>query len=236
MKQRTSRRTSPLLALVLSGAAAFGCAKAEDNAAAPSPAEEGAPSAEAAARPKGTNSDGERAGDELLTENAKKAIPTVAKEETTAATIAAPAPGAGDADPAKQLVKADATAQVETAAGTTIADTDTFVVSLDAPAGKVGAESAFTISVVAKTGWKLNAEFPTKLKIEPPSGVKVPKATQKKADAVEFSEKKGASWKVPYTAASAGAKQFTGELRFAVCTDATCDPKKADLSFSVDVK
>jgi len=242
MKQRTSRRTSPLLALALAGAAAFGCAKAdEEKQAAPPPAAaaaEGgraAAAAPSAAKPEIGSDEARR---EVLEENAKRAIPTVANDEATPATIAGPGASGGDTGSAKQMVKADATAHVAAtmASGTTIADTDTFVVTVDAPAGKVGAESGFTVSVKAKTGWKLNAEFPTKLKIEPPAGVKVAKGTQKKADAVEFSEKKGASWKVQYTASAAGTKQFSGELRFAVCTDATCDPKKADLAFSVDVK
>ena len=37
-------------------------------------------------------------------------------------------------------------------------------------------------------------------------------------------------------AIEAGKKTFTGELKFAVCSATTCDPKKSNVSFEIDVK
>jgi len=169
-------------------------------------------------------------------ENAKRAIPTIADDGTTNAAVKAPAAidakvMAKDADTIKEAAEpAAAGGQV------TVADDPTFEVKVGAPAGAVGKDGAVKVVVTPKSGWKLNLEFPTKLTVDPPADVSVAKKTQKKDDAVEFSEKKGATWSVAYKPSSAGSKQFSGDLRFAVCTEATCDPKRATVAFTVDVK
>ncbi len=173
-------------------------------------------------------------------ENAKKAIPSIAADGTTNAAVKAPVAGEPKtlvADMAA-IKAAPVTAKAAPAAGgvKTVASTPTYVVTVDAPAGAAGKDGAVKVIVRPKTGWKINLDFPTRLTIEPPADVSVAKKSQKKADAVEFSEKKGATWNVSYKPNSAGNKKFSGELRFAVCTDVTCDPKRASLAFAVDVK
>jgi hypothetical protein len=126
-------------------------------------------------------------------------------------------------------------AKVAAVGGKTIADTPTYKLLLGAPP-KVskGADASVTLEVVPKPGWKLNKEFPTKLTIVPPAGVKVKKPEQTVADAVAFAEK-AAHWSVDFQADSAGGKDFTGTFKFAVCTDTSCDPKKEQLAFNVAV-
>ena len=117
-----------------------------------------------------------------------------------------------------------------------LADTATYSISLTAPAQLAkGADGSATLVIVPKTGWKLNQEFPTKLSVAAPAGVSVAKSEQKVADAVEFTEKSG-TWAVKFKAESSGDKAFTGKVKFAVCTDTTCDPKKEELAWNVAVK
>lgn len=119
---------------------------------------------------------------------------------------------------------------------TTLAETDTYVVKANVPESTTtGADAVVTINLTPKTGWKINQEFPTKLSVTPPEGVSLTSATQSASDADTFSEKV-AVFHVKFNAASTGAKKFTADFRFAVCTDATCDPKKASLAWKLDVK
>lgn len=117
----------------------------------------------------------------------------------------------------------------------TLADTDTYTVQLDVP-DSVGAkaDTQMTINVVPKPGWKLNQDFPTKLVVSPPAGVSVKRAEQTPKEAAKFSEK-AAAFVVDFNCDSAGDKSFSAKFQFAVCTDATCDPKSENLSWNVKV-
>lgn len=126
--------------------------------------------------------------------------------------------------------------QVLAVGGKTLAETDTYIVKVNVPdAAQAGQNATATISLEPKTGWKLNLEFPTKLTIKAPDGVKVAQATQGIADAAAFSEKAG-SFKVSFTPEAQGTKNSAADFRFAVCTKTTCDPKEATLAWAVDVK
>jgi hypothetical protein len=118
----------------------------------------------------------------------------------------------------------------------TLADTSEFTLALEAPdAVATGASGVFKVNVIPKEGWKLNEEFETRLKVSPPEGVSIEKPNQGKGDAESWSPK-GARWAVGFTPSSAGAKSFTGKVRFAVCTETTCNPRQHELAFAVDVK
>jgi hypothetical protein len=237
---------SAVLALSVS-MAAVGCSKAETEGSvaetkqAPAPSKEEPPTTAGVDKgaPQGQGEGGEdgKSRHDKMVENAKNAIPTVASDDQTNAAMAA----TGDKKIAQGEVAAAkkelaATANAVPAAKSTVADTSTYTVVVDAPTGAAGKDSRVTVVVKPKKGWKLNMEFPTKLKVSPPAGVTVAKATLKKGDAKVFSEKQGATWEISYKSAAAGKKQFSGKLKFAVCTDATCDPKSETLAFAVDVK
>ena len=172
------------------------------------------------------------------------------KEEAAAAGHApsadAPKPSeaapASPADPAtltdgRQVVAlgADGKSKVMPLDGKTIADTPTYKVTLAAPPRvSKGTDATVTLEIVPKPGWKLNKEFPTKLTVNEPAGVKIKKKEQGVADAVAFAEKAG-RWNVQFQAESTGAKNFTGLIKFAVCTETSCDPKKEQLAWNVAV-
>ena len=121
---------------------------------------------------------------------------------------------------------------------TTLAETDTYIVTLEAApaAAGAGAEAAkVSLHVKPKPGWKLNQEFPTRLRISGPEGVAVQKPDQRSADATLFTEKE-ATFSADFRAPSPGSAEFSASFRFAVCTESTCDPKQEDLRWAVTVK
>ena len=133
-------------------------------------------------------------------------------------------------------VSSDGKTKILDVGGTVLAETDTYIVKADVPADLAsGAEAVVTINLVPKTGWKINQEFPTKLKITAPEGVTLAADTQGAEEAEKFSEKQ-ATFKVTCNPEGAGEKAFTADFRFAVCTEATCDPKKAELAWTLNVK
>jgi len=91
------------------------------------------------------------------------------------------------------------------------------------------------VHVEGAGGWALNTEYPLSLSITAPSGVTVEKAVQSKTDAVKF-DTTGADFNVRFTAATAGTKGFTGQLKFAVVQASNVVPKAAPFAFSVTVQ
>jgi hypothetical protein len=118
----------------------------------------------------------------------------------------------------------------------TVADTDSYTVRLASPAKvTTGSKGSATLEIVPKKGWHLNDEFPYKLTMTAPSGAKVAKPEQGKKDTVAFSPDK-MKWAIDFEASAAGDKAFTGKVKFAVCTETSCDPKKEELAFNVKVE
>jgi hypothetical protein len=118
-------------------------------------------------------------------------------------------------------------------AARTVADKDAYTVKLASP-DKVttGSKGTATLEIVPKKGWHLNDEFPYKLTITAPAGAKVAKPEQGKQDTVSFSHE-AMKWAIDFETSSAGDKAFTGKVKFAVCTETSCDPKKEELAFKV---
>ena len=99
----------------------------------------------------------------------------------------------------------------------------------------VGAEGTVKITIVPKDPWHMNLDYPTSLAVTPPGDVTLAKAELKKDDAVRLDEK-SAEFGVAFTAAAAGDKAFTGQLKFAVCQDDACAPVTEEIQFRVAVK
>jgi hypothetical protein len=188
--------------------------------------------------------DSPRASDEATMAKPAEPAPSPGeRSELSAALAAADAPGARTATPGAPPTEASdvvalgggGKAKVMPGGAKTVADTPSYTVTLAAPAqvGK-GAQGTVMLEVQPKPGWKLNKEFPTKLTVTEPAGVKVAKKEQTVADAVSFAEKSG-KWQVQFQADSAGGKDFTGVFKFAVCTETSCDPKKEQLAWNVAV-
>ncbi len=133
-------------------------------------------------------------------------------------------------------VSANGKTKVLEIGGTVLAETETYIVKADVPTDlESGSEAVVTINLLPKTGWKINQEFPTKLKVKAPEGVTVNAESQGADEAESFTEKQ-ALFKVSCSPEGAGSKEFAADFRFAVCTDATCDPKKAELAWTLNVK
>ena len=107
--------------------------------------------------------------------------------------------------------------------------------SVQAPAAKATVKSVAKIKIVPTGDFHMNLDYPTKLTITAPDGVTLEKAKQAKSDAVKF-DKDSAEFDVAFTAAAAGKKTFTGEMKFAVCTADNCSPQTSPVSFTVEVK
>lgn len=166
-----------------------------------------------------------------------KGTPTAADPGSSGGAAKTSGGGSGEPSRPKVAIGADRTEHFEIPAGAKkLADTKEFTLAVSAPAKVASGEpQKATVDVVPKKGWHLNEEFPPRLKVTPPEGVKVAKPNQAKADAVAYT-KQGARWAVAFTAGSAGHKAFTGTLKFAVCTDTTCNPRTQQLAFAVDVE
>jgi hypothetical protein len=166
------------------------------------------------------------------TEATPVAAAKAAAEHATPATAAQPAAAADQAGAARAVAgEAEAVPQ-----GKTVGGDDSYTLTLDAPDRLAsGAEGTVRVSVVPKKGWKMNKEFPTKLEVQAPAGVEVIKAEQRVEDAERF-EDAGATWAIKFKSTQAGAKSFQAKFKFAVCTDATCDPKKQELAWVVNVE
>ena len=109
-----------------------------------------------------------------------------------------------------------------------------YTLTVDAPASMArGNSGTVRVKVLPKKGWKMNKEFPTKLKVEAPEGVTVTKPKQTVKDAERF-EDAGATFAVEFKVDSSGKKSFTADFKFAVCTESTCDPKRQKLAWVVD--
>ena len=97
---------------------------------------------------------------------------------------------------------------------------------------KAGAECVAHVTVTPGSGYHVNQEFPTKLVVTPPDGVTIAKAEQHKEDAAAFSENK-LQFDVKMTPSKAGTYKVAALLKFAVCTESSCDPKKREIAFDV---
>ena len=99
-----------------------------------------------------------------------------------------------------------------------------------------GMDTKVEVVVIPKGEFHFNLEFPTSVAVAAPTGVTVDKAEQSLKDATKKDETNGASWDVSMTVSDKGTKEFRCDVKFAVCTDTTCDPQKASLAWKVDVK
>src|SRR6185503_13509574 len=110
-----------------------------------------------------------------------------------------------------------------------------YQIKVDAPPAHKAKRGVAKIHIAPGAGFHFNKDYPAQATVQAPAGVTVEKAKLTAKDAVALSEK-GAEFDVAYTPAEAGRKTFTGELKFAVCSASSCDPKKEKLSFTVEVK
>jgi hypothetical protein len=111
---------------------------------------------------------------------------------------------------------------------------DSFAMKLDQPAPVApGAEAIARVTVTPTAGYHINQDFPTKLELQPPAGVKVAKASLDGEDAEKMDEQV-LVFAVHVTPSAAGSFTLPGKIKFAVCKgEEDCEPKRRDVSFTV---
>jgi hypothetical protein len=120
-------------------------------------------------------------------------------------------------------------------AGSALAADPSYTLKVDVPPAKKGEKATARLHIVPGQGYHMNKDFPTALVLEAPAGLLLEKFKQGAKDAAKF-EDAGADFNVVFTSVDAGKKVVTGDLKFAVCTATSCDPKREKVSFTIEVK
>lgn len=102
------------------------------------------------------------------------------------------------------------------------------------PEYTAGAPAKLKLVLEARGGYHVNQDYPIRIDLKAPPGVKLDKTSLGKSDAAEFGEP-AAKFEVPFTASS-GAHQLTADVDFAVCTPETCMPDQRKLAIALNVK
>jgi hypothetical protein len=111
--------------------------------------------------------------------------------------------------------------------------------TVDKLEGKAGTEASARVQVTPAPGYHMSTEFPAKLTLEAPAGIKLAKAEQsagkgEKGDAEAFSEQ-ALAFAVKATADKAGTYEIKGWFKFGVCNKESCHPKKQPIAIAVAV-
>jgi hypothetical protein len=118
---------------------------------------------------------------------------------------------------------------------------DEGTLTVDKAEGKAGSELTSNIKVTPAGAFHVNTEFPIKLTLEPPAGVKLAKTEltaggmdKAQGDATTFSEQ-ALAFAVKATCDKSGTYDIKGTLKFAVCTNnnTQCLPKKQPVTVTV---
>ncbi len=112
-------------------------------------------------------------------------------------------------------------------------DEEAFHVVLSAPQEiKSGQSTQFTLILKAKSGYKINPDYPLKFKFAPETGVS-PKQEVVRKDQAKI-EGKLAQLPLAATVEKPGKVKISGKIYFSVCTDERCLIEKRDLSILVN--
>jgi len=117
---------------------------------------------------------------------------------------------------------------------------DEGTLTIDKAEGPAGAAASAAVKVTPAKGFHMSTDYPIKLSLEAPAGVKLDKAEYnsgkgEKGDADEFGEK-GLAFTVKATADKAGEYTINGVFKFGVCDDQSCHPKKQPITITVAAK
>lgn len=99
---------------------------------------------------------------------------------------------------------------------------------------KAGAKSTYVVTLKARNGFHVNAQFPVRFKADASDDVAYTKSVLKREDGT-FNEAEG-TFTVEFVASKTGAHPVGGTLSLSVCNDANCLMEKVALSSSIDVK
>jgi hypothetical protein len=154
---------------------------------------------------------------------ATKGGPTVGGADGSAATTGAPPEqmGAPADDPRFHLQPEEGT------------------LTVDKAEGKAGAEAKGAVKVAPAKGYHVATDYPIKLTLEAPAGVKIAKTeltaggrNKTQGDAETLSEQ-ALAFAVKATADKAGSYEIKGTLKFGICEKDSCHPKKQPITITV---
>jgi hypothetical protein len=104
---------------------------------------------------------------------------------------------------------------------------------------KAGAPATAGLKLTPSTGYHVATDYPIKLQLEAPAGVKLEKTeltaggrNKVQGDAAKLSEQELA-FAVKATADKAGAYEIKGVFKFGICEKESCHPKKQPITITV---
>ena len=110
-----------------------------------------------------------------------------------------------------------------------------YVVQTSADELLVGEEGFITVQIQAQEGFKVNDQYPHKIKFkDTPEGVSVPAMVKK--DKGKFEGTKKFTFRVPVTASKAGIFKLSGKLKFSVCNDKSCLIQKKNIRVALNAR
>lgn len=117
---------------------------------------------------------------------------------------------------------------------------DEGTLTIDNAEGAAGAIAMAGVKITPATGFHMSTDYPIKLTLDAPAGVKLDKTEYdsgkgEKGDAETFGEK-GLGFVVKATPEKAGDYAITGVLKFGVCDDQSCHPKRQPITIPVHAK
>jgi hypothetical protein len=112
-------------------------------------------------------------------------------------------------------------------------------ITVDKGEAKAGAEATAAVKLAPGTGYHVATDYPIKLTLETPAGVKLAKAeltaggrNKVQGDAQTLSEQ-ALAFAVKATAEKAGAYEIKGVFKFGICEKDSCHPKKQPITITV---
>lgn len=102
-------------------------------------------------------------------------------------------------------------------------------------AAQAGKEQQAELRIVPREGYKVNLDYPTRIKLQASAGTRLTAESLSKGDALELS-KEVARFPVRYVPSSPGKAELKAEVRFSVCNDKQCDLAKEEIAWSVKVE
>ena len=111
--------------------------------------------------------------------------------------------------------------------------------TVDKAEGKAGAEAKGAVKLSPATGYHVATDYPIKLTLEAPAGVKIEKTeltaggrNKVQGDAETLSEQ-ALAFAVKATAEKAGTYEIKGTFKFGICEKDSCHPKKQPITITV---
>jgi hypothetical protein len=112
---------------------------------------------------------------------------------------------------------------------------DGYTLEVGNVATAVGKDATVSVTLKAKTGFKVNEKYPISLKLEPNEAIDAPKTDLKRADGEEI-DKQTFAFKVALKPKRAGKHDVKGRIKLSVCNESQCLIDKRDIVATVTAK